>query len=607
MTKNLTFNNYNFLYDEGFFRKLWSPDGIELIRAVYPAVRNKNWGTVPITTDNELITQSKEEFILDTRLIFFQKEIHFSANLSIKINASGFVFEFDGQAHSSFLKNRIGLNLLLPVDELAGCDCMVTDPEQRETKYTFPSEISSHQPFVNIRGLRWRDMAGNEINASFEGDVFEIEDQRNWTDASFKIYSTPLHLPFPDLIEKGERIHQKISLRVAHPISFRKQKKVKTLQPDSYLRGFRLPKIGTGASSEKEQMTDQEAKLIKETGIDFCSMFCDLENECWKQKILEHFTICKKMGINARLNFAVPKTFTATDELIALIIEQSETIDGVEFYAKENFLSLGKNIEVFLDIIKRSTDKIEIGGGTYAYYAELNRSFDLPKSIDYISFSISPQVHAFDDLTLIENLQGIHYAASDAARKYGLPVDINALTLKQRMNFVATSKEARAHEESILPETVDPRQASEFIAIWTLGAISKLMFAGVRSVSLFETLGRKGIMQSERPLPGYGIFTEQPLYRYAVYFVLRELLRFKDSIFQRISIPGTEYVSGFHIHHKNGHEKWVWNYGEKEQKIPGELLMKLKTIKYLNLEKGEWIKTGNIDSVPGKSLLSIEN
>ena len=34
-------------------------------------------------------------------------------------------------------------------------------------------------------------------NVAFDGDIFEMEDQRNWTDASYKIYSTPLRLPFP--------------------------------------------------------------------------------------------------------------------------------------------------------------------------------------------------------------------------------------------------------------------------------------------------------------------------------------------------------------------------------------------------------------------------
>ena len=35
---------------------------------------------------------------------------------------------------------------------------------------------------------------GGEIVIRFEGDLFEMEDQRNWTDASYKTYSTPLRI-----------------------------------------------------------------------------------------------------------------------------------------------------------------------------------------------------------------------------------------------------------------------------------------------------------------------------------------------------------------------------------------------------------------------------
>ena len=37
----------------------------------------------------------------------------------------------------------------------------------------------------------------------FEGDLWEMEDQRNWTDASYKTYSTPLRLPYPVEIQRG--------------------------------------------------------------------------------------------------------------------------------------------------------------------------------------------------------------------------------------------------------------------------------------------------------------------------------------------------------------------------------------------------------------------
>ncbi len=41
-----------------------------------------------------------------------------------------------------------------------------------------------------------------------------MEDQRNWTDASYKTYSTPLALPFPVEIRAGETVEQTVTLWV---------------------------------------------------------------------------------------------------------------------------------------------------------------------------------------------------------------------------------------------------------------------------------------------------------------------------------------------------------------------------------------------------------
>lgn len=42
--------------------------------------------------------------------------------------------------------------------------------------------------------------------------MFETEDQRNWTDASFKTYGTPLDRPFPVAVSPGEEVHQRVRL-----------------------------------------------------------------------------------------------------------------------------------------------------------------------------------------------------------------------------------------------------------------------------------------------------------------------------------------------------------------------------------------------------------
>ena len=50
-------------------------------------------------------------------------------------------------------------------------------------------------PSVDELELTMRDDV--ELELLFEGDLFEMEDQRNWTDASFKTYCTPAGARLP--------------------------------------------------------------------------------------------------------------------------------------------------------------------------------------------------------------------------------------------------------------------------------------------------------------------------------------------------------------------------------------------------------------------------
>ena len=45
----------------------------------------------------------------------------------------------------------------------------------------------------------------------FEGDTFETEDQRNWTDASFKTYGGALSTPLPLALAAGHTVRQKVT------------------------------------------------------------------------------------------------------------------------------------------------------------------------------------------------------------------------------------------------------------------------------------------------------------------------------------------------------------------------------------------------------------
>ena len=52
------------------------------------------------------------------------------------------------------------------------------------------------------------------VNINFEGILFEMEDQRNWGDASYKIYSGSLLNPFPYLEKGGSNFSQTVKIDV---------------------------------------------------------------------------------------------------------------------------------------------------------------------------------------------------------------------------------------------------------------------------------------------------------------------------------------------------------------------------------------------------------
>ena len=128
-------------------------------------------------------------------------------------------FSFDGVARSDFLRNRIGICILHPIAECAGIPCAIEHVDGRVEQANFPTTISPYQPFQDIRAISY-EVATTGIRAQLEveGDTFEMEDQRNWSDASFKTYCTPLALPLPAPVKTGDHAQQAVTLSLSGPV-----------------------------------------------------------------------------------------------------------------------------------------------------------------------------------------------------------------------------------------------------------------------------------------------------------------------------------------------------------------------------------------------------
>jgi hypothetical protein len=120
-----------------------------------------------------------------------------------------------------------------------------------------------------------------------------------------------------------------------------------------------------------------------------------------------------------------------------------------------------------------------------------------------LSWPVNPQVHATDDLSLVENLQGqadaVRTARSVAPRAW---LAVGPIILHRRPDPFAAGK-AGVESEPVNP---DPRQRAPFAAAWTLVSIKRLAEAGADSLTYFRTDGPFGVKDGPATFPVYDLF-----------------------------------------------------------------------------------------------------
>lgn len=196
-------------------------DGLEVVRGAGLVVRDAWWGSHALI-ERERETQAAAEHwrrrvsgvVLDAQgrdALDWQVRLH--------IQASGLRLEIRLRARQAFVTCRSGLMVLHPLRGVVSLPVRVIHGDGSEQQGRFPDAISPGQPFFDIRALVYQPTPALRLHWAFSGDVFEMEDQRNWSDASFKTYNRPLAWPCPYRLEAGEDVVQSLRLDVEPLVS----------------------------------------------------------------------------------------------------------------------------------------------------------------------------------------------------------------------------------------------------------------------------------------------------------------------------------------------------------------------------------------------------
>jgi len=495
--------------------------GSEVVRRIYAAVRDANWGTVPAT-----LSDLREEIGPDSFRISFtashrEREIDFTWRGTISGERDGTVtYALDGRALRTFRKNRIGFCVLHP-DACAGAPCRLLHPDGSTEEATFPEAIAPQQPFLELRGISHQVAPGQWAELRMEGDAFETEDQRNWTDASYKTYCTPLRLGYPAEIAAGTRVAQTITLRVPGA----RAAAVSAAAAPTYaldLHGPRrpIPALGLGVASHGQPLAPRERELLR--ALRPAHLRVDLRplSPGWEEALRQ--AASEAEALDAALEVALLLSDAAVEELraVATLLPslRAPLARWLLFHLSEAATS-ERWVALARSLLSPVRPGVPVAAGARAYFTELNRG-PRPTFADEVVFSINPQIHAFDDASLVETLRIQRVCAENASRlSGGRPIVVSPVTLKPRFNAVATGP-VPPPAPGQLPDQVDPRQVSLCGAAWTLGSLANLVPSGAASLTYYETTGWRGVLEvaagppvPERfpPLPGCAFPLYHPL------------------------------------------------------------------------------------------------
>jgi D-apionolactonase len=502
----------------------------EIVRRVYAAVRDANWGTVPDEIANVELTRGERDFRLTFEVHCRQNEIDFSWRGTIVGETPGRIeFVMDGVAHSMFRRNRIGFCILHPM-ELAGTEVEVTHADGTRRHSAFPRFIAPQNPFQDIVGLQHAAGSGADVRIALEGDIFETEDQRNWSDASYKTFCTPLSRPFPVEVKSGARVWQRVVIAVVpqaaspapHPAAGVTQRHV-TLEVGKH-PVHPLPKIGF-ALGEAPSLTDREVARLRQ--LKPAHLHCAVRLPGCDESALQR-------GIELARQLSAPLDVAlhlgdAEGELERFLerLQQSGT-----HVARWTLLPLGgwwttrAVVERHARRLRAGDPDVPLGGGTPASFCELNRNRPPIDVLDFVTWSLQPQEHAFDNRSLTETLAAQGAIVASARQFCDLPLVVGPITLKKRVNPVATGDWPPDPAAGQLPLQVDPRQATLFGAGWTLGSIKYLAESGVMAATYYELLGWKGLMEREAGAPLTAQFPSVPGGVFPLYHVLADVAEY---------------------------------------------------------------------------------
>ncbi|MDR5780951.1 hypothetical protein QCE63_16135 [Caballeronia sp. LZ065] len=474
-------------------------DGHEIVRAVYFAMRDESWQTFEIRAHSNQVALSEDSFHVEIEGTAGPNGGELAVKLQIDGRSSGqLVFGVEVTVQESVATNRTGIVVLHPLS-LAGTPVTVTASDGGTRAGTFPELIDPYQPFMSFNGLRHDVMDAVSVDLVLRGDVFEMEDQRNWSDASFKTYSRPIGLPWPYTLAKGEVLTQSFTLEARSIGGNAVATDASTRIAVGSANGAYMPLLGLGIDPSAPA---HQAQLV---GPDYVVAQVRADDPEIERTFARLAALNDAEGIPVVLELVLPCDNEPRLELARV----RASADAARFEPEAIMLTPAVDLKGVLPgsewpacpplgelyaAAQASFEAALIGGGTLAFFTELNRKRPDTAALDFISFTTCPIVHAADDISVMQTLACLTHIARTTHALFGdVPFWVGPSSIGARMNPYGAGTAPNPARTKIALTHDDVRQFEPFAAAWALGYIAAFAAHGAARMALSELTGPRGV------------------------------------------------------------------------------------------------------------------
>ena len=487
-TRSFTLGDMALLYEPGVVRRI-TKSGIEVVRLINAPVRDQNWATSEPTLVDSVVEETDGRLTIEEHFTVLDGAME--GYLTFTIEAVGrLTATLSLIAKRDVVTNRAGFTLLHPIASVAGTDLTLRHSDGSHETVQFPDRIAPGQPALDIVGLL-HIIGSVAVDITFDGEIFEMEDQRNWSDASFKTYCRPLTLPTPYTVAAGETVRQTITVELEAHRSSRRQE-----GPAGATRTVAMPTIGLAVEPDwMGPVPTYTTPVLRFDGADK-----------WDSNDLQ--TIARSHS-DVDVEVIVPEDADAgtvlqsiKDCLDAAGLHAAHAITLPAAYLKSYQPSGPWPTGLSPADCARATRQVfpqsRIGVGMLTHFTEFNRCPPDVALGDYVTFANTAIVHAADDLSVWETLEALPDILASARYIAGdLPIRLGLVSIGMRTNPYGAALAPNPHARRLAMTGDDPRQDGVFSAAYAVAAFALAADAGVEAITLAAPAGRFGLVRTD--------------------------------------------------------------------------------------------------------------